>query len=253
MMNSPDLNKTNEEDKQKQNDAGDNLRHAGEYNQRPLRHSYWDSFMGRALDWLYKNTMTSINHFKARFLVVRTEKELFEAGEILAKARFHAAYAEVPAYRNHIIRFNGKVVDTTSLRDIPITNKDNYIKYQQYDSDTHAHGKYPIYAKVDTSTGTTGKATAWVRSARELEAVKKSLMLAEKAQFSDRKISYINAFALGPWATGLTAFELMRSTGSVFATGPDKEKILDEILRINRYEQRQLELEGIPPIIPPNI
>jgi phenylacetate-coenzyme A ligase PaaK-like adenylate-forming protein len=35
----------------------------------------------------------------------------------------------------------------------------------------------------------------------------------------------------------------MRATGSVFATGPDKEKILDEIIRINQYETRQLELE----------
>lgn len=242
MISSTNLNQVSEADKKKQSTAGEHLRHAGEHNQRRIASSFWDGLVGRFLSWLYQKTIVSIDDFKKRFLFVRNEKELLEAGEVLAKARFHEAYAEVPAYRQHMVRFNGKVVDTTRLRDIPITNKENYIKYQAYDSDTHKYGKYPAYGKVDTSTGTTGKATAWVRGASELEAVRKTLELAEKAQFGKRKISYINAFALGPWATGLTAFEAMRSTGSVFATGPDKEKILDEVLRITRYEQRQLEL-----------
>ncbi|RUR13183.1 hypothetical protein [Legionella sp. km772] len=243
MIASTNLNQVSDEDKKKQSAAGEHLRHAGEHNQRSLSFSFWDSLVGRFLSWLYQKTVVSLDSFKKRFIFVRNEKELLEAGEILAKARFHEAYAEVPAYKQHMLRYNGKIVDTTTLRDIPITNKENYIKYQKYDSDTHKYGKYPAYGKVDTSTGTTGKATAWVRGDRELEVVKKTLELAEKAQFGNRKISYINAFALGPWATGLTAFEAMRNTGSVFATGPDNEKILDEILRITQYEQRQLQLE----------
>lgn len=133
------------------------------------------------------------------------------------------------------------VADTT-FRDIPITTKANYIKIQQHDSDTHLQGQYPENGKTDTSTGTTGKPTHWVRSERELDTVKKSLELAAKIQFSKRKLNYVNAFALGPWATGLTTYELMRQTGSVFATGPDKEKILDELLRISKYERHRLEL-----------
>ena len=130
----------------------------------------------------------------------------------------------------------------TEFRDIPVTNKDNYIKYQQFDSDTHFYGKYPQRSKTDTSTGTTGKPTEWVRGEDELQAVKKSLQLAAKIQFGDRPVSYINAFALGPWATGLTTYELMRETGSVFATGPDKDKILDKLLSIAKYEKHQLDL-----------
>lgn len=97
-------------------------------------------------------------------------------------------------------------------------------------------------SKTDTSTGTTGKPAEWVRSQREIETVKKSLQLAAQIQFGDRRLSYINAFALGPWATGLTTYELMRETGSVFATGPDKEKIIDKLVSIARYEKHQLEL-----------
>ena len=72
--------------------------------------------------------------------------------------------------------------------------------------------------------------------------MKKSLELAAKLQFGNRRLSYINAFALGAWATGLTTYELMRNMGSVFAPGPDKEKILDKLLSIEAYEKHQLEL-----------
>ncbi|KTD11973.1 hypothetical protein Lgra_1431 [Legionella gratiana] len=237
------LNRPTEQDKLRQKQAGDHLRHAGEYNHIKMKYSLWDNLVGKFLSWLFQKTLASFNFFKARFLIVRTEKNLFEAGEVLAKTRFHEAYTAVPAYKHHITRFQGKPVDHTTLRDIPITTKDNYIKYQKFDADTHFYGKYPVFAKVDTSTGTTGKPTAWVRGERELNSVKKTLELAEKAQFGNRRVAFINAFALGPWATGLTAYELMRNTGSVFATGADKEKILDELLRIKHYETHQLELE----------
>lgn len=238
------LNAPNSDDKQKQSDAGERLRHAGRYNQRTL--SNWftnitDFFKGTFLSWLYQQTIGGVNRIKLRFFFVGKEQEFLAAGEILAKKRFNEAYAEVPAYKEHITRFNGLPVDA-KFRDIPVTTKENYIKYAQYDSDTHKEGKYPAYAKTDTSTGTTGKPTAWVRSEKELDTVKKSLQLAAKIQFGTRKLNYINAFALGPWATGLTTYELMRQTGSVFATGPDKDKIIDELVRIAKYEQHQLQL-----------
>ncbi|KTD13252.1 hypothetical protein [Legionella jamestowniensis] len=239
------LNEPNPQDKQKQSAAGEHLRHAGEHNQRRINHwsnALSDFIKGSFLSWLYQKTIAGIKRIKLRFLFVGSEKNILEAGEILAKKRFHEAYKEIPAYKNHITRFNGVPVSESTLRHIPLTSKENYIKFQQHDSDTHRHGKYPTYAKTDTSTGTTGKPTAWVRSEKEIDTVKKSLQLAAKIQFGNRKLHYINAFALGPWATGLTTYELMRSTGGVFATGADKEKILDELIRLKKYETHQLEL-----------
>ncbi|MGL5741569.1 MAG: hypothetical protein ACRCXC_02955 [Legionella sp.] len=163
---------------------------------------------------------------------------------MLAKARFQYAYETVPAYRTHIVSMNGQDVTKSAFRfgDVAVTTKANYIKPQEQDSDTHSYGKYPARSKTDTSTGTTGKPTEWVRSEQEIDTVKKSLQLAAKIQFGERSLSYINAFALGPWATGLTTYELMRETGSVFATGPDKEKILDKLVSIAQYEKHQLKL-----------
>ncbi|MBA3536996.1 MAG: hypothetical protein H0T84_10365 [Tatlockia sp.] len=241
-----DLNEPSRTEKEMQSAAGEHLRHAGQHNQRLIKH--WsdpvsDFFKGSFFSWLYQVTIRSINLIKVRFLFFGTEQQIFETGEILAKKRFHEAYEDVPAYTQHLTTFNGMDVADTSFRDIPLTTKANYIKPQEHDSDTHLHGKYPRNYKTDTSTGTTGKPTVWVRGEPELDTVKKSLELAAKLHYGDRRLSYINAFALGPWATGLTSYELMRQTGSVFAVGPDKEKILDELLRIAKDDKRQLELE----------
>ncbi len=234
------------EQKPQQIKAGaEGLRHAGRYNQRLVdswTNRFSDFFKGSFLSWLYQKTIVSTKLINIRFLFVGKEAAILEAGEVLAKKRFHEAYKEVPAYKNHIIRFNGVPTSATEFRQLPETTKDNYIKFQAHDSDTHFQGKYPVAYKTDTSTGTTGKPTEWVRGEQELETVKKSLQLAARIQFGARRLSYINAFALGPWATGLTTYELMRDTGSVFATGPDKDKILDKLISNSRYERHQLEL-----------
>ncbi len=241
-----DLNQPNRDEKAQQSEAGEKLRHAGQHNQRVINH--WsdpisDFFKGSFFSWLYQLTIRSINLIKARFLFFGTEQQILETGEILAKKRFHEAYENVPAYKKHLETFNRMDVADATFSKVPLTTKANYIKPQKHDADTHLQGKYPKNYKTDTSTGTTGPATVWVRGEPELDTVKKSLELAAKLHYSDRRLNYINAFALGPWATGLTSYELMRQTGSVFAVGPDKEKILDELLRIAKDDKHQLELE----------
>lgn len=228
------------QDKQTAGETG--LRHAGQYNQKPLSLSVIGTWLANAVSWLYQKTIGSINGIKLRFLAIGTERALLETGENLARHRYAEALATVPAYQTHIATHNGHAVDPKSLKDVPTTDKSNYIKPQAYDSALHIGGVYPHPYKVDTSTGTTGKPTAWVRGQKELETVKKSLQLASKIQFGDRRLSYIDAFALGPWATGLTTYELMRGTGGILATGPDKDKIYDELLRIQKEETHQIEL-----------
>lgn len=217
------------------------LRHAGERNQKSLGMQFMESLRASFLGWLYQTTISGMNRMLARLLFVRTEEDLLSTGELLAKKQYHDAYKEVPAYKTHVT-LNGKPIEQPTFLSIPITDKKNYIKFQQYDSDTHRFGKYPNINKTDTSTGTTtGKPTEWVRGEQEIQTVKFSLKMAADMQFGNRRLSYINAFAFGPWATGLTTYELMRETGSVFATGPDKEKIIEKLLSIVKEEEHQLE------------
>lgn len=228
---------------QMQTDAGNNLRHAGQHNKRIINH--WsdpisDLFKGSFFSWLYQESIRSINLIKARFFVYGSEKDLVETSEILAKTRFTEAKERVPAYQEHIKNMNNE--NDLTFADIPVTSKDNYIKKNaDHDEDTHFDGKLPDFGKTDTSTGTTGEPTAWVRNDEEIDTVKQSLALAGKLQMGNRLIHSINAFALGPWATGLTSYELMRQTGSVFATGADKVKIVKELQRVAGYEKRRLE------------
>lgn len=216
------------------------LRHAGQHHHLPLVTSFIDTIKASFLGWLFQKAIVGINSIKALFLFVRTESDLFNAGEQLAIQRVHEAYAEVPAYKKHISNSFTTLVEASNLSEIPTTSKDNYIKVQEHDADTHRHGKYPKLSKTDTSTGTTGKPSEWVRGEPELQAVKDTMKLAVSLKFGSRRLAYINAFALGPWATGLTTYEFMRETGSVFATGADKEKIIDKVLSIAKDEAHQL-------------
>lgn len=226
-------------------EAGKRINHAGAHNQHKLKHTksqLGDKIKGNFLNWLYEKTILGTKRIKLRFLLVGKEKALLDAGEVLAIKRFEESYQHVPAYTTHIKHFKPDMIDIKKFEDIPKTSKNNYIKAQEYDSETHFDGKYPKISKTDTSTGTSGKPTEWVRGAKELLLTKKSMELGGKIEFGKRSISYINTFAFGPWATGLTVYELMRDTGSVFATGPDKEKILDKLNSIFKYEKHHFEL-----------
>ncbi len=216
------------------------LRHAGEQHHRPLKWSLLDAIKASFLGKLYQWSIQSIQRIWVRFALVRREKDLLEAGEILAKQRFHEAKGTVPAYQEHLKGHTPK-----SLKDVPPTSKENYIKVQEFDANTHRYGRYPKKHKTDTSTGTTGNPTEWVRGEAELESVAATLRLSSKITLGDRPLFFVNAFALGPWATGLTTYEMMRDVGSVFATGPDKEKILGKLLTIRKEDKRQLMLSII--------
>ena len=230
-----------------QNSKGQNLRHAGQHNTRSLSRfglgAISDFFRGKFFSWLYQKTIGGLSALRKRFFFASTESKYFEVSEILAKKRFNEAADTVPAYKDFLAQdatFPTK--KQKKFKDVPVTSKANYIQPNfSHDWDLHADGKYSAQQKVDTSTGTTGKPAVWSRSEAEVSVVKKSLQVAAEIDFGDRRVHYINAFALGPWATGMTAYELMRENGSAIAVGPDIGKILDELDRMHRYEQHLID------------
>lgn len=229
-----------QEREQQQRSGHLGLRHAGSYHQARISGGPQDRTIARFFSWLYQVTIGSLFGIKARLFLFGSEKSLLSTAESLAGHRALEARRLVPAYQAHL----SEVKETpNTLADFPVTSKANYIKPHPPVT-THIRGKYPARYKVDTSTGTTGPATSWVRSHNEVDTVRKSLQLAARIQFGSRNVHYINAFAFGPWATGMTTYELMRSTenSSVFAAGPDKEKILEDILRVKQSEETQRQL-----------
>lgn len=221
------------------------LTHGGRHNTRPLVNqgaTCLDDTRARFLGWLYQSTILSVSRLHKRFIFARTESAYFRTGEMLAKYRFKEALEGVPAYTNFVAdNAPAGFPSTPGARfvDVPITAKANYIKpHESSEWFLHFNGELPEQNKVDTSTGTTGKPSSWTRGLEELKTVKRSLRVASEIEYgSERNLEFINAFALGPWATGMTAYELMRNTGSVFASGPDMEKILDQLEKRYQYEQ----------------
>ncbi|MBA3662233.1 MAG: hypothetical protein H0W64_10915 [Gammaproteobacteria bacterium] len=221
------------------------LRHVGTHNKSFLfnwKSTLSDSLTGKFLGWCYQNAISSLTRLKVfYYFFASKESDQLETSELLARRHFKQAAATVPAYQQHLATHQALKKDAT-FANIPLTSKDNYIKKNAtHDWDLHKNGCYPQRNKTDTSTGTTGKPTPWVRSNKEIEVVKKSLIRSSEFEVGTRPLEYINAFAFGPWATGMTTYELMRSNGNVFASGPDMEKILDKLELIYAYQNAQVE------------
>ena len=58
-------------------------------------------------------------------------------------------------------------------------------------------------AVIDESSGSSGKASNWVRGADERAATRRLIQYSARATFGEQSFVLLNAFALGPWATGM--------------------------------------------------
>ncbi len=218
------------------------LRHAGRHNKRPVK-NFFDNTIGKFFSWLYLKTVTSLNRFKLRFLFINKEKDLFENSEKMAAYRFKKA-KKVPAYQQHLARQRFEVRSDTKFEEIPTTTKENYITPNAVTPwATHVNGRLPKQSKIDTSTGTTAAPTIWERSDEEIETVKHSMKLAWELIMGARTPYMINAFALGPWATGLSIHEIGRELGTTYSVGADMEKIMQAVEMQYNYEQARLDQE----------
>lgn len=142
---------------------------------------------------------------------------------------FEHAKNSTPAYKDFLTK-HPKVKVTLKgwdpdLTSIPIMDKESYIK------------KYPIEARsiygvipargvvIDESSGTSGTPNNWVRGPQERADVKKALQIALHFHFGNKPIFIINAFALGPWATGMNVSMSLVDISILKSTGPDLKKI----------------------------
>lgn len=201
-------------------------------NQRSLR-SKTNRLKGRLWMGFFNTTKESWLRFKIRFFVISpSEKTLKKASEQAAVAQYHTAKKEVPAYNAFIGKQKPKM-----FSEIPITSKDNYIKPAISENGPgltlYKGERIPTGSKNDTSTGTTGVPTQWFRGPKEQKAVEKLSSYAAAAFLGDVPYYFINGFALGQWASGLTAFAATRNDPKATISNPgmDVEKIYNAIVQ----------------------
>jgi phenylacetate-CoA ligase len=142
---------------------------------------------------------------------------------------FDLASKNTPAYQKFLKHNNFSSVKisglTPLLSEIPVTDKANYVKKYTIE-DRCVGGKFPSYGvMIDESSGTSGTPNNWVRGNSERHAVKKALQVALETVVGKKQVFIINAFALGPWATGMNVSISFVDVAILKSVGPDIKKI----------------------------
>ena len=143
--------------------------------------------------------------------------------------QFRFSKSRVPAYREFLDSqgfsepsFKGFV---PQIEEIPFIDKENYVKV--YDMDSRCvDGKIPERNIIfDESSGSSGTATNWVRGKTERKRNGKIIRFGFETLFGTEPHFIINAFALGPWATGVNVTMSCVTFSMLKSLGPEKEKI----------------------------
>ena len=139
------------------------------------------------------------------------------------------ARSRVPGYAQFLKSHNNPQVTMRGwdpdFSAIPILDKETYIKKYSIE-DRCLDGKIPSHGVViDESSGTSGPPTNWVRGPKERMDVKKILQTSLHFAIGNKPVFLLNAFALGPWATGMNVSMSLVDVTMLKSTGPDIKKI----------------------------
>jgi len=178
------------------------------------------------------------------------ESLLWRIGEWRAWLAFERARKQVPAYRAFVTEHGGVVTLHGFAPDfsrVPETTKENYVRRWSVE-ERCVGGRLPERgAVVDESSGTSGEPSNWVRGPEERRDGRKLLHLGVHRVLGDRPFFVVNAFALGPWATGMNLSMAIVDIAVLKSTGPDVRKI-ENTLRLFGPGYRYL-ICGYPPFL----
>jgi phenylacetate-coenzyme A ligase PaaK-like adenylate-forming protein len=202
--------------------------------------------------WRLRLALISSQRLQRILLTPGREHWLEKIGGWRAWLVFEDARDSVPAYRDFLAaNGEGDVLLgkrwQASLAGVPPTDKESYVR------------RYPIAARcrggvipargvvIDESSGTSGEPTNWVRGAEERADGRRLLHAGLAQRFGDEPLFVINAFALGPWATGMAVSMSTVDIAILKSIGPDRQKI-ETALRIFGPDYRYL-ICGYPPFL----
>lgn len=157
----------------------------------------------------------------------------------------------MPAYQrllsehgNPQVRIRRLVPDFSAF---PITDKASYVLRFSTEERCRYGQIPPRGVVIDESSGTSGRPNNWVRGPEERADVRKLLQLDLRQVFGTEPLFVVNAFALGPWATGMAVSMATVDVAVLKSVGPDVGKI-ESTLRQFGPHYRYLVL-GYPPFL----
>lgn len=168
-----------------------------------------------------------------------------------AYAQFVKAKRTVPAYREFLNLRKFKSPSFKGLRpnlhEIPETDKENYVKIFSIDARC-VNGKVPETGVIiDESSGSSGTATNWARGEKERNKNAKIIRFSIQGLLGTSPLFIINAFALGPWATGVNVTMSCVKFSKLKSLGPDKIKIENTIKHFGK--RHHYLIMGYPPFL----
>ncbi len=204
-----------------------------------------DEFFGGVLEHSLAAARMSWHSYRLLFAPVLTENLRMRISKLRARAVAWSAQREVPAYRA-LLEEHG-MRPCMRFEDLPIMDKASYVHRFPLAA-TCRDGVLPSRgAVIDESSGSSGTANNWVRGPVERRATRRTIQYAARATFGDRDFTVLNAFALGPWATGMSVSMALAERYLVKSIGPDVAKIVAtlELLGPNRPYL----IAGYPPFL----
>jgi len=204
-----------------------------------------DPVVGQALNLLGDAALSSFGAYRLLFAPFMTEQLREAISARRAAAMFFRARGTVPAYRA-FLRERG--ADRPSrFSDVPPMDKESYVKRWSL-AELCQGGHLPARgAVIDESSGSSGTATNWVRGEAERRATRRLIQFAARATFGEQPFVLLNAFALGPWATGMNVSMSLVDRCVLKSIGPDARKVLSTLQLLGpgyRYV-----LTGYPPFL----
>ena len=168
-----------------------------------------------------------------------------------AYSEFIKAKRRVPAYKSFLKAHNFSKPSFSGLlpniNEIPEIDKENYIKKFSIDARC-VGGKIPTKnIIIDESSGSSGTATNWVRGLKERKRNAKMIEFGMRTLVGKEPLFVINAFALGPWATGVNVTMSCVSFSKLKSLGPEKEKIENTLKQFG--ENHNYVIMGYPPFL----
>ena len=168
-----------------------------------------------------------------------------------AYSEFIKAKRRVPAYKSFLKAHNFSKPSFSGLvpniHEIPEIDKENYIKKFSIDARCVA-GKIPTKnIIIDESSGSSGTATNWVRGLKERKRNAKMIEFGMRTLVGKEPLFIINAFALGPWATGVNVTMSCVSFSKLKSLGPEKEKIENTLKQFGK--NHNYVIMGYPPFL----
>ncbi|HEV8445932.1 MAG TPA: hypothetical protein VGQ44_03905 [Gemmatimonadaceae bacterium] len=205
----------------------------------------FDPLAGRALSRLGDVALSSWGAYRTLFAPVFSTKTRHWVARTRAAAAFFNARRTVPAYEE-FLREHG-AFDARRFEDVPPMDKVGYIKRWSLEKLCQG-GRLPLHgAVIDESSGSSGQASNWIRGPSERAAARRLLQFATRSAFGDEPFVLLNAFALGPWATGMNVSMSLVDLCVLKSIGPDAAKVIGTLKLLG--PKYKYVITGYPPFL----